>query len=123
MLAANALGILSGTGGGKFSPDGTLTRAQIAAVINRVAGVLGVDTAGYLHSFTDVSGHWADKELGWPSGVGVINGVGGGKFNPDAELTTEQAIAITYRALQALKTAASRQAKRLPPPSRRRRMR
>lgn len=103
VLAANALGIIYGTGNNKFSPDGTLTRAQIAAIINRVARALDIDTAGYSHSFTDVSGHWVDSELGWPSSVGIINGVGNNKFSPNTELTTEQAIAITYRALQVLK--------------------
>ena len=103
VLAANALGIINGTGNAKFSPNGTFTRAQIAAIINRVAGVSGIDTDGYSHSFTDVSEHWVSSELGWPSSVGIINGIGGSKFSPDTELTTEQAIAIAYRALQVLK--------------------
>lgn len=102
VLAANALGIINGTGNSQFSPNGTFTRGQIAAIINRVARVLGVNSDGYTHSFTDVVGHWADTELGWPSSVGIINGVGNNKFSPDTELTTEQAIAITYRALQIL---------------------
>ncbi len=103
VLAANALGIINGVGSGKFDPNGTLTRAQIAAIINRAARTLGVDTSGYTHSFTDVQGHWAGAELGWPVSAGIINGVGDNKFDPDAKLTTEQAVAITYRALNALK--------------------
>ena len=51
VLAANALGIINGVAEGRFDPDGTLTRAQIAAIINRVARVMGVDTEGYSHSF------------------------------------------------------------------------
>lgn len=102
VLAANALGIINGKGGGRFDPNGTLTRAQIAAIINRTAAVLGVDTAGYTHTFNDVSGHWVDSELGWPSHAGIINGVGNNRFNPDRDLTTQEAIAITYRALQVL---------------------
>ena len=46
ILYANALGIINGTGNGKFSPDGTLKRAQIAAIINRIANVVGIDTEG-----------------------------------------------------------------------------
>jgi hypothetical protein len=101
VLAANALGIINGMGGGKFEPEGVLTRAQIAAIINRVARVLGVDTEGYSHNFIDVAGHWVDAELGWPLYAGVVNGVGENKYNPDGQLTIEQAIAITYRALLA----------------------
>lgn len=102
VLAANALGIINGVGEGRFSPNGTFTRAQIAVIINRTADVLGVETAGFSHDFVDMAGHWADSELGWPVHAGVINGVGEGRFNPDGPLTTEQAIVIAYRALQAL---------------------
>jgi len=101
VLAANALGILNGIGGGRFDPQGTLTRAQIAAIINRVARALDIKTAGYTHSFTDVAGHWVDEELGWPVHAAIVNGIGDNKYNPHGQLTTEQAIAITYRALQA----------------------
>jgi transglutaminase-like putative cysteine protease len=103
VLAASALGIINGVGDGRFAPSGTFTRAQIAAIINRAACVLGVDTSGYTHEFTDVAGHWADAELGWPVHAGIINGVGDNRFAPDGQLTTEQAIAITYRALRSLK--------------------
>jgi hypothetical protein len=104
VLAANALGIINGTGKGKFSPDGTLKRAQIAAIINRVARVMGIETEGFTHEFTDITDNysWADPELGWPVHAGIINGVGQGRFNPGGDLTTEQAILITYRALSAL---------------------
>jgi hypothetical protein len=102
VLAANALGIIAGYENNLFKPDTTLTRAQIAAFINRTAKVLGVETSAFEHSFTDVSGHWVDKELGWPVQNEIISGMGDNKFAPDSDLTTEQAIAITYRALQKL---------------------
>lgn len=104
VLACNALDIINGVGNGRFDPDGTFTRAQIAAIVNRVARVMGIDTSGYTHDFTDVQGHWVDNELGWPVHAGIINGIGSNRFDPDGKLTTEQAIAITYRAMQALKT-------------------
>lgn len=107
VLAANALGIINGMGDNKFEPDGTFTRAQVAVIINRVARVLGVSTDGYSHGFTDVSGHWADSELGWPVHAGIVNGMGDNKYNPEGMLTTEQAIMITYRALQVDMTSAS----------------
>ena len=100
VLAANALGIIEGVGNGKFEPEGTFTRAHVAAILNRIASVLGIDTAGYTHSFTDVVGHWVDAELGWPVHVGIIKGVGGNRFEPDTYLTTEQVIAATYRAFR-----------------------
>ena len=102
VLAANALGIIHGIGDGRFDPGGTLLRAQMAAIICRVANVLGVDTGGYNHSFSDIAGHWVEAEIGWPVHMKIIRGMSPTEFNPDGNLTTEQAIAITYRALAAL---------------------
>lgn len=98
VLAANALGILSGVGNNKFDPNGALTRGQIAAIISRVAHVLGVHTEGYANSLADVAGHWAEAGLGWPVYAGIITGMGNQKFGPGGKLTTRQAIA--YRSLE-----------------------
>ena len=102
VLAANALGIISGVGNNRFDPNGTFTRAQIAAILNRTAEVLGVETDGYTHTFTDVSGHWVSDSLGWPVHAGIINGVGNNRFAPDSVLTAEQSIVMAQRALEAL---------------------
>jgi len=99
VLAANALGIINGVGGNKFDPDGTFTRAQIAAIINRIARLMDIETEDYTHDFTDVSGHWVASELGWPVHASIVNGIGDNKYDPDGQLTTEQAIAISYRAI------------------------
>ena len=98
VIAANALGLIHGVGDGRFDSHGTLTRAQIAAIVNRYAIQFGVNVSGYSHSFTDVRSHWVDSELGWAVHRGIINGVGNNKFDPDIYLTTEQAIVILYRA-------------------------
>jgi|GEM_PF-6154183 len=103
-LAANILGLMHGVGDGRFDGESTLTRAQIAAIVNRYAIQFGVGVANYTHSFTDVSGHWVSSELGWPVHAGIILGVGEGRFNPDGPLSVEQAIMIAYRALKADKT-------------------
>ena len=73
-----------------------------AAILNRTAEVLGVETDGYTHTFTDVSGHWVSDSLGWPVHAGIINGVGDNRFDPDGVLTTEQSIVMAQRALEAL---------------------
>ncbi len=105
VICANALGIIKGTGDNKFSPDGLLKRAHITAIINRIAGVMGHDTTGYGHNFTDITANyaWVDSELGWSVANGIIKGVGGNKFNPGGDLTLEQTILIVYRAYNVLK--------------------
>ena len=102
VLSAHALGVLRGMGDGRFAPEETLTRAQAAAISNRIAALLGVQTHGYTHSFLDVQGHWVDAELGWPAYAGILEGVGGGWFLPNDPLTNEQTIAISLRAYRFL---------------------
>ena len=63
---------------------------------------MDVETDGYTHSFTDVGSHCVSTELGWPVHAVIITGYEDGTFRPNVNLTTEQAIAITYRALAPL---------------------
>ncbi len=98
VLACHALGILKGKDGGRFDPKGTLLRAELAAVINRIAHVMGIDTDGYSHGFSDMAGHWASSELGWPVHAGIIKGKENNRFDPNGTLTTQEAIVTVYRA-------------------------
>lgn len=102
VLSTSALGIINGMGEGKFAPQSTLTRAQAAAIINRIANVQGIVTDGYTQSFSDTTNHWVASELGWPVANSIIKGMGDGKFAPDNQLTIEQAIVLIYRAYRAL---------------------
>ena len=102
VLAANALKIINGVGNNKFDPGGILTRAQFAAIINRVARVMGVNTAGFTHSFTDAKQHWVSPELGWPVHEGIIKGESDSIFNPEGKLTIEQTLAMAHRSFTSL---------------------
>lgn len=97
-----ALGIIKGMGSGLFMPDGELTRAQAAAIINRTAFVLGVDTSNYPLGFEDTKHHWVKDELGWTVRNGILRGTGHGLFFPDAPVTREQAMIISLRTLNAI---------------------
>ena len=101
-LAVDALGIMSGVGNNKFNPNGTLTRAEAAAIANRLARLTGLNTSGYYHNFSDTYRHWSDPELGWPATANIIKGKDNWRFDPDGTLTVEQAIVIAYRTYCAL---------------------
>lgn len=97
VLAMSSLGILNGVGEGRFSPDGSLTREQAAAIVNRVARYFGVEDEGEDHPFTDTEGRWVDAELSLPYNCGIIKGVTETEFAPEAQLTTEQTILMGLR--------------------------
>lgn len=49
--------------------------------------------------FADVpAGHWAEKEINYLTGLGVLKGKGNGLFDKDAPVTREEAAAILVRA-------------------------
>ena len=77
-----------------FSPDSSLTRAQLVTILYRVAGK-PVDFRGV---FTDVpAGQWYSDAIEWAADNGIVNGVGDGRFNPDGKITREQIATILHR--------------------------
>ena len=88
-------GLFQGTSADTFSPDEPMTRAMLVTVLWRMDGK--PDTAGG-SSFTDVPrGQWYTEAVAWAAENGVVNGVGGGKFEPDGNVTREQIATILYR--------------------------
>ena len=88
-------GIMSGTTDTTFSPNSTMTRAMLAAVLYRAAGSPAV-TGGA--SFTDVADNaYYHDAAGWASANGIISGYGNGLFGSNDPLTREQLAAILWR--------------------------
>ncbi|MGF7035137.1 spore germination protein YaaH [Paenibacillus mucilaginosus] len=106
ILAAADKGWMNGMTSGSFAPDASLTRAQAAAILVRALDLKaeeGIPAAG----FTDVAAsHWAYQDISTARSAGLIDGVGGGRFDPEAPLTREQLSAMLVRALD-LKASSS----------------
>ena len=88
----NAVGVFVGDEKGNFNPKENLTRAQAAKIISYL--LLGNKTAEGLAGsgkFTDVAKtSWAAGFVDYCAAVGVVNGMGNGKFDPNGSLTTLQ---------------------------------
>ena len=98
ILAAYALGITNGTGGGKFTPEGSFTREQAATMIRNTCRVAGMDVFNTASaSFTDIlfASEWAVDAIYFCSANGIMQGTGDFKFNPKATYTREQSI-VTF---------------------------
>ena len=89
-------GITSGIGDGLFGSTLPCTRAQIVTFLWRAAGSPEPKSAA---NFADVpaSAYYA-KAVAWAVEAGITNGVGNGKFDPDASCTRAQCVALLYRA-------------------------
>ncbi|MCZ8523439.1 MULTISPECIES: glycosyl hydrolase family 18 protein [Paenibacillus] len=112
ILTAADKGWMTGTATAHFEPDANLTRAQAAAILVRALELpAGTAPAG----FTDVpSAHWAYATIAAARSAGLIDGVGGGRFDPEAPLTREQLSAILVRALSLPSAGSSAAAASLP---------
>ena len=89
-------GLMNGVGGGRFEPDGQLTRAQLVTVLYRAAGE--PDTGKQVNPFTDVADDtWYTKAVIWAANNGIVNGVAKNTFAPDDSITREQIAAMLYR--------------------------
>ena len=87
-------GILGGDGEGRFFPDRTLTRAELAAMLAQTLNV----TSSASGLFSDVpDGRWYSGDVNAAANLGFMGGVGDGRFEPDAALTQEQFIAVMGR--------------------------
>ncbi|MDR0861631.1 MAG: S-layer homology domain-containing protein [Oscillospiraceae bacterium] len=78
----------------QFEPDAPMTRAALATALYRLAGSPTEAPA----DFTDVpKGTELHGAVSWAARVGVTNGVGGGKFDPEGEITREQLVTMLFR--------------------------
>lgn len=95
--------LLLGDGSGSFHPKDTLTRAELCAML---AQVLNVNYTGKQSRFTDVpASAWYFEEVNAIAQLGLVNGVGGGKFNPTAPLTQQEFLTIMGRTVRYLNFA------------------
>ena len=88
-------GITSGTGGGKFSPNATCTRAQIVTFLYRAAGSPAV-SGGSVFSDVKAGAYYADA-VTWAANKGITGGIGNGLFGSDNNCTRAQIVTFLYR--------------------------
>lgn len=88
-------GIVSGVGGGAFTPGGTITREQLAVMLYRYAQYKGYDVS----KTADLSGYadrdklsdWAAQAVQWACGSGLMAGRSAAQLAPEGTLTRAEA--------------------------------
>lgn len=96
MTEAVENGLLGGVSDGVIAPSGLLTRAQMAAIINRAFGA--TETAS-LSGYTDVAqSDWYYTDMAMAVQMGTFVGEGGGRLNPNSAITREEAFCVLARA-------------------------
>ena len=88
-------GVMVGTSEDKLNPDGYLTRAQMAAMIDRLFGTY---KSADISRYTDVSrGSWYYDYIAQAVHMGTFAGYSNSRMGPDENITREQAIVVLAR--------------------------
>ena len=88
-------GITTGTSATTFSPDATVTRAQVVTFLWRANGQPAAGNSG----FVDVSSNaYYAKAVDWTFANGITTGMDYGAFGPDTACTRAQIVTFLYRA-------------------------
>ena len=94
-------GIVNGMTETTFEPQGTLTRAEFATMLYRIAGTPAAEAES---TYSDVkTGDWYYDAVVWATEAGVVNGMGDGTFAPNDNITRQEMATMLYRLAKAEK--------------------
>ena len=107
VAVTSAIGMFEGYEDGSFGPENVVTRAEMAVIICTMLYGAGVNVNQFAETnvFTDGPA-WAQGYVNLCSSLGIVAGVGDGKFDPNATVTTAQAVLMLCRALGYFQNAA-----------------
>ena len=93
----SSMGIVLGRNDGNFYPNDFITRAEFAAIAARF------DPSGNPEGvfFSDIAGHWAEREIIIAANNGWVEGYNG-LFRPDDYITRAEAMTLVNRVLHRL---------------------
>jgi uncharacterized repeat protein (TIGR02543 family) len=86
-------GLMAGYENGKFGPNDTLSRAQLAQIIYNKEGRPKADSG----RFSDVTTGWYANAVNWAAAEGIVAGVGDGKFAPDQPISRQDLAVMLWR--------------------------
>ena len=94
---ASSKGIVNGTGADAFSPDASITREQLAAMLYRYAGEPSVSAD--LSAYTDAVSisPYAEKAVEWCVAKGILNGKSATRLAPQDTATRAECAAMLQR--------------------------
>jgi hypothetical protein len=89
-------GITSGCGGGRFCPNGTVTRGQMASFLARALDLPATGT----DYFSDDGGNSHEDNINRLAAAGVTSGCADGRYCPDGVVTRAQMASFLSKALE-----------------------
>lgn len=90
-------GIVSGVGGGKFAPDASITREQLAAMLYRAAGSPEVQETALTFNDASKVSSYAKSAICWAVEEGIVTGKGGNRLDPTGTATRAEVAQMLAR--------------------------
>ena len=97
---AAANGIVSGYGSGRFGPDDSITREQLAVMLWRYAGSPATALEGLRFTDADSISAYARTAVRWAVEKGILSGYSSGRFGPQEPATRAQTAQMLKRYLE-----------------------
>lgn len=94
---ATEQGIVTGTSQTAFSPDESVTREQMAALLYRYAGEPSAAGDLSAYAYADSVSAYASDAMAWCVENGVLNGTDGSRLEPAASATRAEVAAVLQR--------------------------
>ena len=97
IAAWSGYGVLKGYPDGSFQPNGTITRAELATVLDRVMGYQNKAE----NTYSDLpDGKWCAESILHLAAAGVLQGNPDGTMTPNAPITRQEAFTALARVLE-----------------------
>jgi hypothetical protein len=88
--------IVEGYPDGSFKPENFITRAELATISSRFDNLSPFES----NSFSDITGHWANKYINSSAQKGWVNGYPDGSFKPDQYITRAEFVTLVNNVLE-----------------------
>jgi|GEM_PF-5659084 len=106
----NYLRIIDGYPDGSFKPNDAITRQAAAKILVQMAEAVGFYAIAPGIDFADTKGLWGERQIDrvssyvniYHNNTVVMEGVGGGRFDPNGSYTRQQAVVTMYRLVGAV---------------------
>lgn len=96
----SARGITTGTGDGNFSPNDKLTRGQFITMLMRSYGI--TPDTNPVDNFADAGYTYYTNYLSSAKALGISQGVGNNRYEPEREITRQEMFVLIYNALKVI---------------------
>ncbi|GBG08226.1 hypothetical protein PAT3040_02798, partial [Paenibacillus agaridevorans] len=100
VLSAYKAGIIAGVGGGRFAPNESISRQEIAVMVTRAAGLVEADLGLLTYADFDQAADWAKGAIQAVSSAGLMQGKPGLLFAPEAPASRAEVATVMMNFLE-----------------------